>query len=52
MCVLYAAHTSTKWCGKECNQILLYMDRSTMNDSFLPMSLWMHAFKAAVYLLN
>ena len=34
------------------NRTLMYMVRSMLNNSSLPKSLWMHALKTDVYLLN
>ena len=37
---------------ERCNRTLIDMVRSTLSNSTLPVSLWMHALKTIMYLLN
>ena len=37
---------------ERCNRTLMNMGRSMISNSSLPKSLWMHALKTAMYLLN
>ena len=38
--------------AERCNRTLMDMVRSMLNNSSLPKSLWMHALKTIIYLLN
>lgn len=53
MCSIYnARNTTKKGVTQRCNRTLVDMVRSMLSNSSLPKSLWMHALKTVVHLLN